>query len=85
VEVPTFWTQHFPSSFYPRAAEPGSLYVEDRIGRRVRDALAKRGHAVKAVAPWSGGNTLAAAINPATGLRSAAASPRFEPAYAAGW
>ena len=40
VEAPTFWTSHFPSSFYPRAAEPGSLYIEKRIGKRVRDRLA---------------------------------------------
>ena len=44
VEAPTFWTSHFPSSFYPRAAEPGSLYIEKRIGKRVRDSLAERGH-----------------------------------------
>jgi len=84
VEAPTFWTHHFPSSFYPRAAEPGSLYLEKRIGKRVRDQLAERGHVVKVMGSFSGGNTLAAAIDGTTGVRSAAASPRQEPAYAAG-
>jgi gamma-glutamyltranspeptidase/glutathione hydrolase len=85
VEAPTFWTHHFPSSFYPRAAEPGSLYIEKRIGKRVRDKLAARGHLVKVMGNWAGGNTLAAAIDGTTGVRRAAASPRLEPAYAAGW
>ena len=85
VEAPTFWTSHFPSSFYPRAAEPGSLYIEKRIGKRVRDNLAARGHLVKVMGAWAGGNTLAAAIDGTTGVRRAAASPRQEPAYAAGW
>ena len=31
VEAPTFWTTHFPSSFYPRKAEPGVVHVERRI------------------------------------------------------
>jgi len=84
VEAPTFWTSHFPSSFYPRAAEPGSLYIEKRIGKRVRDNLAARGHLVKVMGAWAGGNTLAAAIDGTTGVRRAAASPRQEPAYAAG-
>jgi gamma-glutamyltranspeptidase/glutathione hydrolase len=85
VEAPTFWTSHFPSSFYPRAAEPGSLYIEKRISKRVRDGLAGRGHRVRAVGNWAGGNTLAAAIDGGTGARLAAASPRLDPAYAAGW
>ena len=85
VEAPTFWTQHFPSSFYPRAAEPGSLYIEKRIGKRVRDRLAARGHLVKVMGNWAGGNTLVASVDATTGVRRAAASPRQEPAYAAGW
>lgn len=84
VEAPTFWTHHFPSSFYPRAAEPGSLYVEGRIAESIRKELASRGHVVHAAGDWSGGNTLAASIDPRTGLRHAAASPRLDPAYAAG-
>ena len=84
VEAPTFWTRHFPGSFYPRAAEPGSLHVEGRVPESVRAALAARGHKLHVAGDWSGGNTLAAAIDPATGVRQAAASPRLEPAYAAG-
>jgi len=85
VEAPTFWTLHFPGSFYPRTAEPGSLKAEGRIGSSVLEELAGRGHRVETLADWAGGNTLAACIDPASGIRHAAASPRLEPAYAAGW
>ncbi len=86
VEAPTFWTSHFPSSFYPRTCQPGSLSVEGRVPEKVRDELARRGHLFeRPAADWSGGNTLAASIDPESDVLSAAASPRLEPAYAVGW
>jgi gamma-glutamyltranspeptidase/glutathione hydrolase len=85
VEAPTFWTHHFPSSFYPREAEPGSLCLQGRVGEPVRADLTARGHRVRLAPDAAGPNTLAAAIDPATGVRSAAASPRLDPAYAAGY
>ena len=84
VEAPTFWSTHWPNSFYPRKGDPGALHVEGRIDESVRDELAARGHVVKVEGDFSGGNTLAAAIDAQTGVRRAAASPRLEPAYAAG-
>ena len=84
VEAPTFWTRHFPNSFYPRDAEPGALYVEGRVPEAVRNELVSRGHDVRVAPDWGGGNTLAASINPGTGVLCAAASPRYEPAYAVG-
>ena len=85
VEAPTFWTTHFPCSFYPRTAEPGSLHMEGRIPEETREALAARGHAVKAMGDWGGGNTLAASIDHDTGVLAAAASPRLDPSYAIGF
>ena len=85
VEAPTFWTTHFPSSFYPRTAEPGGLHIEGRVLESVRSELAARGHVVHVAGDWAGGNTLAASMDPRTGVRCAAASPRLNPAYAAGW
>lgn len=85
VEAPTFWTTHFPSSFYPRRAEPGTVYVEGRIREEVRSQLDSRGHIVRPTADWSGGNTLAASIDQKAGVLAAAASPRLDPAYAVGW
>jgi gamma-glutamyltranspeptidase/glutathione hydrolase len=85
VEAPTFWSQHWPASFYPRDAQPGGLTVEGRIAESVRDELEARGHRVTVAKDWGGGNTLAAAIEPGTGVLHAAASPRYDPAYACGW
>ncbi|KKL57124.1 hypothetical protein LCGC14_2238560, partial [marine sediment metagenome] len=85
VEAPTFWSRHWPDSFYPRSARPGALMIETRVAKRVRDELAGRGHKVEAPGAWAGGNTLAAAIDSGTGILSAAASPRLDPAYAGGF
>ena len=49
------------------------------------DELAERGHKIEASGAWTGGNTLAASIDPETNLLCAAASPRLDPAYAAGF
>jgi len=83
VEAPTFWTTDFPSSFFPRAAEPGTVYAEGRIGASVRSALRALGHLVNEAGAWTGGNTLAASVDPLTGVLSGAASPRMDAAYAA--
>ena len=84
VEAATFWSTHFPNSFYPRTCEPGVVHVEGRIAKSVRDELSAMGHVVETADDWAGGNTLAAVIDPLTGVRCAAASPRLEPAQAAG-
>ncbi len=85
VEAPTFWSDHWPSSFYPRAAAPGVLHVERRIPPAVRRELRRRGHRLRVEADFAGGNAVAVGTNPATGVLCAAASPRLEPAYAMGW
>lgn len=85
VEAPTFWTHHHPNSFYPRGAELASLYVENRVPSEIRNALTDLGHNVTSSPAFSGGNTLAATIDPDTELRCAAASPRLNPAAATGW
>ncbi len=36
IDAPTFHTTHGPSSFWPREAEPGRLYVESRVGEDFR-------------------------------------------------
>ncbi len=82
VEAPMFWTTHFPGSFYPRTAEPGTLYVEGRIPPSVQAELKRLGHRVVVAGEWSGGNTLAASVDPETGVLAAAASPRLDAAYA---
>jgi len=84
-EAPMVTTNHFPSSFYPRAAAPGSLHLESRVGEAVRAELARRGHVVRVAEPWSQGSTMAVGRDHKTGALHGAASPRYNPAYAAGW
>ena len=86
VEAPRFASYSFPDSFEPHSYSPGLLYVEDRIPKGVRDALASRGHDV---ADWPGFVWRAGAVcvqrgDRARGVISAGADPR-RPCYAVGW
>ena len=84
IDAPTFHTVHFRNSFYPRAAFPGRMVVEGRIGEEVRRALAARGHTVEVAGNWSNSNTIVVQFDPDTGLISAAATPR-NVSYAIAW
>jgi gamma-glutamyltranspeptidase/glutathione hydrolase len=84
IDAPTFNTASFPSSFYPRASKPGSLFVEDRIDESVQADLAGRGHTVSRTGPWSQGYLCAVARDPRTGQLSAGANPRGAQGYAVG-
>jgi gamma-glutamyltranspeptidase/glutathione hydrolase len=84
VDTPSFLSEHFPSSFWPRRADPGRLVVEARHDPEVVDDLRARGHLVELADPWSLGRTCAAGRDPATGFLVAAANPRGRQAYAVG-
>jgi gamma-glutamyltranspeptidase/glutathione hydrolase len=84
IDAPTFHTEHFPSSFYPRRAKPGSLVVESRIAEATRKELAARGHKVTATGPWSNGLVMAAHLGPRPGTLSAGVSPRGMIGYVTG-
>jgi gamma-glutamyltranspeptidase / glutathione hydrolase len=84
VDTPSFLSEHFPSSFWPRRADPGRLVVEARHDPEVVDDLRARGHLVELADPWSLGRTCAAGRDPATGFLLAAANPRGRQAYAVG-
>jgi gamma-glutamyltranspeptidase/glutathione hydrolase len=84
IDAPMFHTAHFPSSFAPHEAEPGSLYIESRIEREVLDELRRRGHEIVDSGPWSLGRVCAVGRDPETGMLSAAANPRGAQGYAAG-
>jgi gamma-glutamyltranspeptidase/glutathione hydrolase len=83
IDLPLFHTTHFPSSFYPRARQPGHIMLEESIGRGVIGELEARGHEVTAAEPWSVGR-LTAAKRDADGLLRAGATPRLMQAYAIG-
>ncbi|MFD7904207.1 gamma-glutamyltransferase family protein [Kitasatospora sp. NPDC059747] len=84
IDEPNWHTESFPSSFYPRAGRPGSLFVESRLGPDVIEGLRRRGHDVTVGGPWSEGRLCAVARDPETGVLSAAANPRGMQGYAVG-
>ncbi len=84
IDTPMFHSTHFPSSFWPRTAEPGGLVVEDRISAATLDELRRRGHDLLVSDGWSLGRVSAAGIDPRTGFLRAAANPRGGQGYAVG-
>jgi len=84
IDAPTFHSEHFRNSFYPRAARPGHMAVEGRIDEAVRKALEARGHAVEVIGDWVNGQVEGIRFDAETGVISAAASPRGV-SYAMGW
>jgi gamma-glutamyltranspeptidase/glutathione hydrolase len=83
IDFPLFHTMHFPSSFYPRAAAPGHIMIEENVGPEILASLEKRGHIITAAEAWSIGR-LTAAKRDEDGLLRAAATPRLMQAYAVG-
>jgi gamma-glutamyltranspeptidase / glutathione hydrolase len=84
IDAPSFQSDHFPSSFWPRRASPGKLVVESGHGPAAIAGLRERGHLIKVADPWSLGRTCAAGRDPATGFLIAGANPRGRQAYAVG-
>jgi gamma-glutamyltranspeptidase/glutathione hydrolase len=86
IDCPEFNTGHAPSSFYPRAAEPGSLTVEGRMPEATRRALAAKGHRISVGEEWSGGRLTACAREQTEEgvILKAGANPRGMQSYAVG-
>ena len=84
IDAPAFHSTSFPGSFWPRTWEPGGAVVEDRLGDSVIADLEARGHVLTRAGDWSLGRVSAVGIEPATGIRFAAANPRGNQGYAAG-
>jgi gamma-glutamyltranspeptidase/glutathione hydrolase len=82
IDAPDFHTDHFPSSFFPRGARPGSLALESRFDDSVVEELRERGHDVTVTPPWSLGRVTAAGRE--NGLLKAAANQRGMQGYAVG-
>jgi gamma-glutamyltranspeptidase/glutathione hydrolase len=84
IDAPTFHTAHFPSSFYPRDSHPGRLHLENRISSRTVRQLRKRGHRILMDDGWSHGRVTAVRYDRGRRVMSAAASSRYQTAYALG-
>jgi gamma-glutamyltranspeptidase / glutathione hydrolase len=82
LDAPSFDTNHFPSSFYPRESKPRQIEVEARFGHDVARELRERGHDVVVTGDWSLGRVSAVARE--NGLLKGAANPRGMQGYAVG-
>ncbi len=83
IDAPSFHTEHWPSSFWPRAARPGKLVLEGRYDEAVLADLLSRGHLAELGEPWSEGRLSAARREP-DGQMFAGANPRGMQGYAVG-
>jgi gamma-glutamyltranspeptidase/glutathione hydrolase len=83
IDSPQFHTLHANSSFYPRAALPGHVEVEQRLSPGATAELRDRGHHVAVGGPWAYGRVSAVARERG-GVLSGAADPRGMHCYAVG-
>ena len=83
IDAPMFHTTHFPSSFYPREAEPRRVEIEARAPAATIAALRERGHDVVVTDDWSLGRLSAVSRAP-DGVLRGAANPRGMQGYAVG-
>jgi gamma-glutamyltranspeptidase/glutathione hydrolase len=82
IDTPAFHSEHWPSSFWPRKANPGRLVVEGRMPAATVDALKAKGHVVAVGGLWSEGRLTGAGRE--NGILKAAANPRGMQGYAVG-
>jgi gamma-glutamyltranspeptidase/glutathione hydrolase len=82
IDAPAFHTDHMPSSFYPRRADPGSLTLESRFPEASVQELRRRGHRVTLADAWALGRVSAAGTEGE--VLKAAANPRGMQGYAVG-
>jgi gamma-glutamyltranspeptidase/glutathione hydrolase len=83
IDAPSFHTEHWISSFWPRAAKPGKVVIEGRYAPDVAMALRDRGHLAEVGGDWSEGR-LTGARQEADGQLFAGANPRGMQGYAVG-
>ncbi len=83
IDMPSFHSEHWPSSFWPRVAKPGKLVLEGRFADSALEDLKARGHDVSKGDDWSEGRLSGARIEP-DGQMYAGANPRGMQGYAVG-
>ena len=83
IDLPSFHSEHWISSFWPRGAKPGKLVIEGRYPASVLAALQARGHLAEQGEDWSEGR-LTGARREADGQIFAGANPRGMQGYAVG-
>ncbi len=83
IDLPSFHSEHWISSFWPRGARPGKLVIEGRYPKEVLEALTARGHKAEMGGEWSEGRLTGARREP-DGQIFAGANPRGMQGYAVG-
>ncbi|NOG71058.1 gamma-glutamyltransferase family protein [Roseicella sp. DB1501] len=83
IDLPSFHSEHWISSFWPRGARPGRAVIEGRYAPEVLADLQARGHAVEMGGEWSEGRLTGARLEP-DGQIFAGANPRGMQGYAVG-
>ena len=83
IDAPSFHTEHWPSSFWPRVARPGKVVIEGRFPDAVLRDLKARGHKAEKGDDWSEGRLSGARIE-RDGQMLAGANPRGVQGYAVG-
>ncbi len=82
IDAPSFHTEHWPSSFWPRVARPGKVVIEGRFDDEVLGELKARGHHAEKGEDWSEGRISGARIE--GNQMRAGANPRGMQGYAVG-
>lgn len=82
IDAPSFHTEHWPSSFWPRVARPGKVVLEGRYRDAVMYELKARDHKAEKGDDWSEGRLSAARME--GGQMRAGANPRGMQGYAVG-
>ena len=62
IDLPSFHSEHWISSFWPRGAKPGKLVLEGRYAPDVLEALLARGHQAEMGGEWSEGRLTGARL-----------------------
>jgi gamma-glutamyltranspeptidase/glutathione hydrolase len=83
IDLPSFHSEHWISSFWPRGARPGKVVIEGRFAPEVLSDLTARGHAAEMGGEWSEGRLTGARLEP-DGQIFAGANPRGMQGYAVG-
>ena len=82
IDTPSFHTEHWPSSFWPRVARPGKVVLEGRYPDAVVYELKARDHKAEKGEEWSEGRLSAARVE--GDQMRAGANPRGMQGYAVG-
>lgn len=85
LDAPTVFSNHFPSSFYPRDAYPGYVIADGRISQNVITELQKRGHIINNSEKWIGGKPMGIRLHQDKGIIIGGASTKGNIGYAIGW